>query len=115
MKNRFLLSCISLFAIVITANSQTKATTPVAHLEKRGVATQLIVDGKPFLALAGELNNTAASSPEYMKTAWPHLVKVGINTVLAPIAWSWIEPEEGKFDFTLADNIIRDARANNIQ
>ena len=88
---------------------------PVAHLEKRGAATQLIVDGKPFLVLAGELTNTAASSPEYMKTAWPHMVKVGLNTVLAPIAWAWIEPQEGKFDFTFADNVIRDARANHMR
>jgi hypothetical protein len=114
MKKKTLLSCIALFAVVITASSQTRVATPVPHLEKRGVATQLIVDGKPFLALAGELHNTVTSSPEYMSTVWPHLVKVGLNTVLAPIAWSWIEPEEGKFDFTLADNIIRDARANNM-
>jgi hypothetical protein len=114
MGKRFFLCCISLIAIVITASSQTRVTTPVPHLEKRGAATQLIVDGKPFLALAGELSNTASSSPEYMSTVWPHLVKVGINTLLAPVAWSWIEPEEGKFDFTIADNIIRDARANNI-
>ena len=102
---------------LMTTYSQTKTTSgpPIAHLEKRGAATQLIVDGKPFLALAGELNNTAASSPEYMKTAWPHLVKVGLNTVLAPIAWAWTEPEEGKYDFTFADNILRDARANKMR
>ena len=43
-----------------TACSPTKTSTtgpPIAHLEKRGAATQLIVDGKPFLALAGELTN----------------------------------------------------------
>ena len=98
---------------LMTASAQTSATAPpIAHLEKRGAATQLIVDGKPFLALAGELMNTAASSPEHMKEAWPHLAKVGLNTVLAPMAWAWIEPEEGKFDFTFADNVIRDARAN---
>jgi hypothetical protein len=98
---------------VSAAWAQTQAP-PVAHLEKRGAATQLMVDGKPFLALAGELTNTAASSPEYMKTVWPHLVKVGLNTVLAPIAWAWIEPQEGKYDFTFADNVIRDARANHM-
>ena len=98
---------------LMTASAQTSATAPpIAHLEKRGAATQLIVDGKPFLALAGELMNTAASSPEHMKEAWPHLAKVGLITVLAPMAWAWIEPEEGKFDFTFADNVIRDARAN---
>jgi len=103
---------------LLTACSQTKTKTagpPIAHLEKRGAATQLIVDGKPFLALAGELTNTAASSPEHMKTTWPHLVKVGLNTVLAPIAWAWIEPEEGKYDFTFADNVVRDARANKMR
>ena len=101
-----------------TAWSQTRTAAtspPVAHLEKRGAATQLIVDGKPFLVLAGELTNTAASSPEHMKTVWPHLVKVGLNTVLAPMAWAWIEPQEGKFDFTLADSVIRDARANHMR
>src|SRR5208337_1295283 len=87
----------------------------IAHLEKRGAATQLMVDGKPFLALAGELNNTAASSPEYMKTVWPMLAKAGLNTVLVPIAWDWIEPVEGKFDFTFADDAIRDARANHMR
>jgi hypothetical protein len=29
----------------------------IPHLEKRGTVTQLIVDGKPYLALAGELSN----------------------------------------------------------
>ncbi len=100
---------------MMTAHSQPRTTASgplVAHLEKRGAATQLVVDGKPFLALAGELNNTAASSPEYMKAVWPQLAKAGLNTVLVPIAWDWIEPVEGKFDFTLADGAVRDARAN---
>jgi hypothetical protein len=98
-----------------TTTTTTTGGPPVAHLEKRGAATQLIVDGKPFLALAGELTNTAASSPEHMKTVWPNLVTIGLNTVLAPMAWAWIEPQEGKFDFTFADNIIQDARANHMR
>jgi hypothetical protein len=110
-------ACFSLLGALALTSACSKTTTgpPIAHLEIRGAATQLIVDGKPFLALAGELTNTAASSPEHMKTTWPHLVNVGLNTVLAPIAWAWIEPEEGKYDFTFADNVIHDARANNMR
>ncbi len=29
----------------------------IPHLQRHGTATQLIVDGKPFLMLAGELHN----------------------------------------------------------
>ena len=52
------LACLAMTGALVltTACSPTKTTTsgpPVAHLEKRGAATQLIVDGKPFLALAG--------------------------------------------------------------
>ena len=119
MALRAFLGAATIFVLALTpAYSQTKTAAsgpPIAHLEKRGAATQLMVDGKPFLALAGELTNTAASSPEHMKETWPHLAKVGLNTVLAPIAWGWIEPEEGKFDFTFADNVIRDARANKMR
>lgn len=81
------------------------------HLEKRGVATQLIVNGKPFLMLAGELHNSSSSSLAYMKPIWPKLQALGLNTVVTPLSWELLEPNEGSFDFTLVDGLIDQARA----
>ncbi|HQU86172.1 MAG TPA: DUF5597 domain-containing protein, partial [Pyrinomonadaceae bacterium] len=78
-------------------------------------ATQLIVNGKPFLIRGGELGNSSSSSAEYMKPHWEKLAKMNLNTVLVPFYWELIEPEEGKFDFTLIDELIRDARKNNLK
>ena len=90
MKLRGLLCCAVVAVLLLTSSCSgtrpAESGSPMPRLEKRGAATQLIVDGQPFLALAGELTNTAASSPEHMRTVWPHLVKVGLNTVLAPVA-----------------------------
>ena len=86
------------------------AEQQVPHLEKRGVTTQLMVDGKPFLMLSGELLNSSSSSLEYMKPIWPQLAAMGINTVVTPLTWELIEPEEGKFDFTLVDGLLDQAR-----
>jgi hypothetical protein len=95
--------------------TQAFAADTIPHLEKRGQATQLIVDGKPFLVLGGELHNTASSSAEYMAPVWPVLhSKMHLNTVLAGLGWDWIEPEEGKFDFQLVDTNIDNARRNNL-
>ena len=84
----------------------------VPHLQKQGAATQLVVDGKPFLALAAELNNSSASSLDYMKPLWPRLAATHLNTVLATASWELIEPQEGRFDFTVVDGLIQEARAN---
>jgi beta-galactosidase GanA len=84
-------------------------------LEKQGAAMQLVVDGKPFLILGAELNNSSASSLEYMKPLWPRLVATHLNTVLATVSWELIEPEEGRFDFRLVDGLIQDARANDLR
>ena len=85
------------------------------HLEKRGSATQLIVDSKPFLVLGGELHNSSSSSIEYMKPVWPRLAAMHLNTVLLPAAWETIEPEEGKFDFKCVDGLLQGARENNLK
>lgn len=85
------------------------------HIEKRGKAFQLIVDDMPFLVLAGELHNSSSSSRDYMKDIWPGLKASGMNTVLAPVEWSLVEPEEGKFDFGMVDGLIKDARSQNLR
>jgi len=90
-------------------------TPPMPSLRKQGTATQLIVDGKPFLMLAGELHNSSASSLEYMKPIWGRLKAMNLNTILATVSWELLEPEEGKFDFTLVDGLIRDARQHDFR
>jgi hypothetical protein len=91
------------------------APSEIPHLRKQGTATQLIVDGQPFLVLAGELTNNSATSVEYMKPVWAKLVEAKLNTVLATVAWNQVEPQEGKFDFSVVDGIIRDARSHNLR
>jgi beta-galactosidase GanA len=100
-----LLSC---FALAAGAARAQQSDAP--HLEKRGAATQLVVDGKPFLILGGELHNSSSSSLEYMKPIWPKLEALGLNTVVTPLSWELIEPKEGAFDFSLVDGLIDQAR-----
>src|SRR5215475_10534841 len=85
------------------------------HLRKQGAATQLIVDGKPFLLLGGELGNSTSSSLEYMRPVWPKLVSLNLNTVLVPVYWELIEPAEGKFDYGVVDGLIQEARRNKLR
>jgi hypothetical protein len=45
-----------------------------------------------------------------MRPVWPKLVSLNLNTVVVPVYWELIEPAEGKFDFTLVDGLIQEAR-----
>ena len=102
-----------LLCALLTAAAYPQA---IPHLEKRGAATQLIVDGKPFLALSGELANTAPSNPAYMRRIFPILAQqVHLNTVLVAVAWAWIEPQEGQYDFSIPDAAIALANQNDLR
>ncbi len=83
------------------------------HLRRQGTATQLIVDGQPFLIRGGELGNSSGE-PGYLKKSWPKLSAMNLNTVVAPVYWDVIEPEEGKLDFATVDGLIADARASDL-
>ena len=99
---------IILAAAGITAHAQ------ISELVRQGKATQLMHGGKPFIILGGELANSSASSSEYMDgmNTWKYLADSGVNTVLAPVYWEMVEPEEGRFDFSSVDYLLKSARAN---
>lgn len=102
-----------LFSLLFQPNIIAQSKLP--YLKKNGTATQLIVDGKPFIVLGGELGNSTFTSVESMAPVWPKLKAMNLNTVLAPVYWELIEPTEGKFDFKLLDKLLAEARKNNLK
>lgn len=63
------------------------------------------------MGLAGELKNSSSSSAKYMdEHVWSKLSILGLDTVLLPIAWESVEPEEGQYQFDLVDAILAQAR-----
>jgi hypothetical protein len=112
---------LAVLAIPICSHAQKKAPKSnsgqhkVPHLNKQGKTCQLIVDDKPFLILGGELGNSTFTSVEYMAPIWLKLKAMNINTILAPVYWELIEPEESKFDFDLLDQLVKEARNNDLK
>ena len=90
-------------------------TTSIPELRKSGRVTQLYVDSQPFLVLGGELGNSTASNLAALEAALDRCQRMNLNTVMLPVYWDLIEPEEGKFDFTLVQGAIDRARAHNLR
>ncbi len=85
------------------------------RLQKQGTATQLVVNGKPMLLLAGELSNSAATNPADIKKAMTQMARSGANSVFVPAYWEFVEPQEGRFDFALVDSVIACARQKDLK
>jgi beta-galactosidase GanA len=90
-------------------------TPSIPHLLRTDNATQLYVDNKPFLALGGELGNSTASDLDVLEIALAKCQRMGLNTVMLPVYWDLIEPEEGKLDFSLVKGAIDRARHHGIR
>lgn len=70
----------------------------------------LQADGKPWIAIAGEVHNSSSSDAGYMAEIWEKAEELGLNTLLLPVSWELIEPEENQFRFELVDKLVQQAR-----
>jgi len=65
--------------------------------------------------LGGELSNSAATSVSDIEKVLPRMKTLGLNTVLVPVYWEFLEPVEGQMDFTLVDRTIDVARQQGLK
>ncbi len=105
--------------VALSARAEEPPPSPGAHaagprLAARGGRTRLEVGGRAFFARGGELANSSAASLADLTVALAKLPRLGLNTVLVPVSWELIEPEEGSFDFALVGGAIREARRNRL-
>jgi len=84
------------------------------HLVSKNGRHALVVDGKPYLMLAVQANNSS-NYPAALKEVWPVVAQTQANTLEIPVAWEQIEPVEGRFDFSFLDFLIKDARQNKVR
>jgi hypothetical protein len=87
VKPRFFFAILPIIFTAIILNAQENNSLP--HLQKLGASTQLIVDGKPFIILGGELGNSSFTS--LVMDRLPKLKAMHLNTFWR-FYWELIEP-----------------------
>ncbi|MDB6100195.1 MAG: glycoside hydrolase [Gammaproteobacteria bacterium] len=73
----------------------------------------LLVDGRPYLILGAQVNNSS-NYPGMLPKVWPAIEQLQANTVLVPVAWEQIEARQGKFDFSFVDTLLGQAREHRV-
>jgi len=92
---------------------QTNKESMPQIIEKDG-RHALLVDGLPFFMLGGQAHNSSAW-PGMMPQVWSAVKTMNANTLEIPIYWEQIEPQPGKFDFSLVDTLLKQGREHNVR
>lgn len=103
-----------LLAASFAAAGDVAAQVPLPRIAQGKIRPFLSVDGKPFLMLGAQANNSS-NYPSQLSKVWPTMRRIHANTLEIPVAWEQVEPEEGRFDFSYLDQLLKGARENRLR
>ena len=109
-----LLAAPGLLAPAVGAAQASAAAVPLPRLASADGRHALLVDGRPFLMLGAQVNNSS-NYPAALPRVWPVVRALHANTVEVPVAWEQVEPAEGRFDFAFVDTLLRQARRERVR
>jgi len=118
MRSLTLMRSCSMLGLVVAALltltlPQTAYSAEAPRLVQKDGRYALMVDGRPYLVLAGQIHNSSAW-PSELPQVWQSMAALHANTVEAPVYWEQLESQPGHFDFTNVDQIVEGARAHNL-
>ena len=109
--NALLLTSLLIPATLAAQSPAAQEMPRVAHQDGRYA---LMVDGKPYLMLGAQVSNSSGW-PEKLQALWPMAAAMHVNTLEVPVYWEQMEPIEGKFDDSVVDDVVQQARAHHMR
>ncbi|HEV2478544.1 MAG TPA: DUF5597 domain-containing protein [Puia sp.] len=97
--------------VALALVTQCSAQSPMPSIVDNQGRHTLLVDGKPFFILGGQAHNSSAW-PALLPQVWTAIEHMHANTLEVPVYWEQLEPQEGKFDFSLVDTLLTQAQAH---
>ena len=104
---------LSLSSVAVLTVCLAAQASEAPRIEQKDGRYALLVDGRPFLILGGQIHNSS-SWPSEFPQVWKSMEALHANTVEAPVYWEQFEPREGQFDYTNVDQLVEGARAHNL-
>lgn len=105
-----------LLAFILSSLSWSAAARPASlpRLVSDNGRHALIVDGAPFLILGAQCHNSSAW-PAMLPHVWDAIARVHANTLEIPIYWEQFEPAPGRFDPSIVDLLLKQARERDVR
>jgi beta-galactosidase GanA len=82
---------------------------PLPKIAREGNKYSLLFEGKPYLILGAQVNNSSGWPSQFEKLL-PGAAALHLNTIEVPVYWEDVEPQEGQFRFDTFDRILQLAR-----